>query len=99
MQNALNNLWSILSTFYACWEKKFSSLFLLLLSLDTFSREFITYKADALLKSFLELQTIIGKKSVSITKKAIMMEPTIEYASEITEFKEQAQCFNLYSSW
>lgn len=27
MQNSLNNFWSILSVFCACWEKKFSSLF------------------------------------------------------------------------
>lgn len=50
-------------------------------------------------KSVQELWAITGKKSVSITKQAVMMGTTIEYASKIIEFGEQAQCFDLYSSW
>lgn len=41
-------------------------------------------------ESSQELQTITEKRSVSITKGTVVMGSAIEYASEITEFREQA---------
>lgn len=47
-------------------------------------------KKMAFPESSQELQTITEKRSVSITKGTVVMESAIEYASEITEFREQA---------
>lgn len=53
-------------------------------------RMYYLLKKTAFPESSQELQTITEKRSVSITKGTVMMESAIEYASEITEFREQA---------